>query len=138
MPKHHLLGISGSLRKGSFNTALLRAARAEMPDGATLSVDTIKGIPVYDGDAETADGIPKAVADLKDKIRAEDPVRRRLIVREEYGLRRFLCIHSTCSCPDPYVRPLINRTAPAARHLPARPAVLRARLPLHSRHGPGR
>ena len=34
----HILGISGSLRRGSFNTALLRAAVGLMPSGATLEV----------------------------------------------------------------------------------------------------
>jgi chromate reductase len=67
-----IVGLSGSLRKGSFNTALLHAAAALMPEGATLQVETIAGIPLYDGDEEARIGIPPAVARLKDAIAAAD------------------------------------------------------------------
>ncbi|HVJ11345.1 MAG TPA: NADPH-dependent FMN reductase [Burkholderiales bacterium] len=63
-----ILGISGSLRKGSYNTALLRAAVGLMPQGAELEAATLHGIPLYDGDAEAAQGIPAAVQSLKAKI----------------------------------------------------------------------
>ena len=69
-----LIGISGSLRKGSFNTSLLRAAMATSIDGATLTAGTIAGIPLYDGDLEAAEGIPPAVRTLKDQIQAADGV----------------------------------------------------------------
>ncbi len=65
-----LVGISGSLRTGSFNTALLRAAAALMPGGATLAVETVQGVPLYDGDAETANGIPPRVVALKAAVAA--------------------------------------------------------------------
>jgi chromate reductase, NAD(P)H dehydrogenase (quinone) len=64
----HLLGISGSLRKGSLNTALLRAA-ATLIEGATLEVASLHGIPLYDGDLEAAEGVPPAVQALQAKIR---------------------------------------------------------------------
>ncbi|MCM2474283.1 NAD(P)H-dependent oxidoreductase [Rhizobium sp. CG5] len=67
-----LLGISGSLRKGSYNTALLNAAIAR--SNGTLSAGTIQGIPLYDGDLEAAEGIPAAVQALKDQIEAADGV----------------------------------------------------------------
>lgn len=61
-----LIGLSGSLRRGSFNTALLRAATLLMPPDATLALRTLHGIPLYDGDVETADGIPASVVALKE------------------------------------------------------------------------
>lgn len=67
-----LVGISGSLRAGSFNSSLLRAAATLMPDGATLELGTIVGIPLYDADEEARTGIPPAAARLKDAIAAAD------------------------------------------------------------------
>lgn len=69
-----LLGISGSLRKGSLNTALLDAAAALPADGYRMETAGIYGIPLYDGDLEEAEGIPEAVAALKEKIIAADGV----------------------------------------------------------------
>ncbi|HCL66117.1 MAG TPA: NADPH-dependent FMN reductase [Rhizobium sp.] len=63
-----LIGISGSLRKGSLNTALLRAAAGLMPEGAELAIGTIRGIPLYDGDLEAEHGIPEAATVLKAAI----------------------------------------------------------------------
>lgn len=63
-----IIGISGSLRAGSFNGALLRAAAQLMPQDSQLEIATIKDIPLYDGDVEAAEGIPPAVQDLKDRI----------------------------------------------------------------------
>ena len=77
-----LIGISGSLRRGSFNTALLRAAAEFVPDGAELTVETIHGIPLYDADVETADGIPERVSALKEAIVAADGL---LLATPEYN-----------------------------------------------------
>jgi NAD(P)H-dependent FMN reductase len=77
-----ILGLSGSLRRGSLNTALLRAAAGLMPDGATLRPATLHGIPLYDGDLEAAEGIPDAVAALKDAIAGADGL---LLVTPEYN-----------------------------------------------------
>jgi NAD(P)H-dependent FMN reductase len=68
-----VLGISGSLRSGSFNTALLRAAAQSMPAGAELKIRTLHGIPLYDGDVE-ATGIPASVSELKEAFVAADGV----------------------------------------------------------------
>jgi NAD(P)H-dependent FMN reductase len=77
-----LLGISGSLRQGSFNTALLRAAVSLMPEGAALEIRTLHGVPLYDADLEHSAGIPPAVALLKDAIIDADGV---LLATPEYN-----------------------------------------------------
>ena len=69
-----ILGISGSLRAASFNTALLRAAQGLAGAGIELEIATLHGIPVYDGDAETRDGLPAAVQALKAEVQAADGV----------------------------------------------------------------
>ncbi|PTM92840.1 NADPH-dependent FMN reductase [Mycoplana dimorpha] len=69
-----LVAISGSLRKGSFNTALMRAAIAMAPDGVEIIEGSIRGIPLYDGDEEAANGVPEAAAKLKDLVAAADGV----------------------------------------------------------------
>jgi NAD(P)H-dependent FMN reductase len=63
-----ILGISGSLKRGSFNTLLLRAAAELAPPGTTIEIASIREIPLYDGDVEAAHGVPAAVQALKDKI----------------------------------------------------------------------
>jgi len=80
MPK--VVGISGSLRKGSFNTSLLRAAVEAAPAGMSIDQRTIHGIPLYDGDLEAESGIPVPVRDLKDQIAAADAL---LLVTPEYN-----------------------------------------------------
>ena len=77
-----LIGVSGSLRAGSFNSALLRAARDLMPEGATLEIGTIVGIPLYDSDLERREGTPAAVTALKEAIVASDGL---LLVTPEYN-----------------------------------------------------
>jgi NAD(P)H-dependent FMN reductase len=77
-----LIGISGSLRKSSYNTALLRAAAELAPAGTDVEVASIAGIPLYDGDVESERGIPAPVAALKDKIAAADGL---LLVTPEYN-----------------------------------------------------
>ncbi|MGF1475693.1 MAG: NADPH-dependent FMN reductase [Geminicoccaceae bacterium] len=76
-----LLGISGSLRKASFNTALLAHAAANTPDDVTLETVTLHDIPPYSGDIE-AEGLPQTVTSLAEKIRAADGV---LISTPEYN-----------------------------------------------------
>jgi NAD(P)H-dependent FMN reductase len=77
-----IIGISGSLRKGSFNTGLLRAAAEFAPDGCTVEIASIKGIPLYDGDVEEAEGVPAAVTELKDLIADSDGL---LLASPEYN-----------------------------------------------------
>jgi chromate reductase, NAD(P)H dehydrogenase (quinone) len=76
-----VIGISGSLRRGSHNSALLRAATRLMPAEASLEIASIRGIPLYDYDVEVQ-GIPAAVTQLKEAIVAADGV---LLVTPEYN-----------------------------------------------------
>lgn len=69
-----ILGISGSLRAASFNTALLHAAAGLDVEGLSVEVATLHGIPLYDGDAEAASGVPDAVKALKERWRAADGI----------------------------------------------------------------
>lgn len=68
MAERTLIGLSGSLRTGSLNSALLAAATELAPSGLKVEIATIRGIPLYDGDVEEKEGIPEAVAELKDRI----------------------------------------------------------------------
>jgi NAD(P)H-dependent FMN reductase len=77
-----IVGISGSLRQGSFNTALLRAAKELMPDGAELAIETIHGIPLYNADDEASSGVPPRVTELKNRIAAADGL---LLATPEYN-----------------------------------------------------
>ena len=77
-----ILGISGSLRAQSLNTALLHAARGLAEPGVSIEVATLHGIPLYDGDVEARDGLPAAAAELKERIVASDGV---LLVTPEYN-----------------------------------------------------
>lgn len=78
----NIIGIAGSLRSGSFNAALLRAAVEECPAGSTIEIESIRGIPLYDGDVEAAQGIPARAAELKDRIALADGL---LLVTPEYN-----------------------------------------------------
>ena len=66
-----ILGICGSLRKGSFNAAALRAAQELAPAGMTIETFDIASIPLYNEDVK-AQGFPPGVADLRAKIKAAD------------------------------------------------------------------
>ena len=77
----NILGIAGSLRRGSYNAALLRAAVATAAPYATIEVASIREVPLYDGDVE-AQGIPASVAQLKARILATDAL---LLVTPEYN-----------------------------------------------------
>ncbi len=77
----YLLGISGSLRKEATNTKLIRAA------AAAYGGDYVEGdlrVPLYDGDLETAEGVPEAVQLLADQIAGAEAV---IISSPEYNKR---------------------------------------------------
>ena len=77
-----IIGISGSLRGASFNSALLRAAVAAAPPELSIEVASIRDIPLYDGDVEAESGVPAAVSAMKDRIAAADGL---LLVTPEYN-----------------------------------------------------
>ena len=75
-----ILGFAGSLRKGSYNRALLRAAGDLIPANAVMEIFDLDSIPPFNQDLEKI--LPPAVAEFKTKIRAADAV---IIVTPEYN-----------------------------------------------------
>jgi chromate reductase, NAD(P)H dehydrogenase (quinone) len=75
-----ILGIAGSLRKGSFNRGLLRTAQQLLPPGASLEIAELHGIPVFSEDDEN--NPPETVTQFKAKIRAADAI---LFATPEYN-----------------------------------------------------
>jgi chromate reductase, NAD(P)H dehydrogenase (quinone) len=78
--KVSILGFAGSLRKGSYNKAILRAALEMVPSDAALKVFEIEGMPLFNQDLEG--NPPQIVKDFKAQIRGADAV---LIVTPEYN-----------------------------------------------------
>ena len=76
-----ILGIAGSLRAGSFNRSLLRAAVERAPEDMTIEVFDLAAVPLYNGDVEAA-GDPPGVAAFKQAIAAADGV---LMATPEYN-----------------------------------------------------
>lgn len=77
-----IIVLPGSWRKGSYNLALAKAAIECAPADCKLVLETIRDIPLYDGDSEASSGIPSAVAKLKDTIANSDGL---LLVTPEYN-----------------------------------------------------
>jgi len=78
--KLKILGFAGSLRVGSYNKALLRAATNLLPENATLEIFDLGGIPPFNQDLEM--DMPPKVKDFKTKIREADAI---LIATPEYN-----------------------------------------------------
>jgi chromate reductase len=76
-----VLGFAGSLRKASYNGAVLRAALELAPADMALETFDLHGIPLYDGDVE-AQGLPESVRAFRERIAAADAL---LIVTPEYN-----------------------------------------------------
>jgi chromate reductase len=75
-----ILGFVGSLRKGSYNKALMRAAVELVPEDATIEVFNLEGIPPFNQDLESPP--PPIVKEFKAKIRKADAL---LIASPEYN-----------------------------------------------------
>ncbi|MFA5064105.1 MAG: NAD(P)H-dependent oxidoreductase [Dehalococcoidia bacterium] len=76
----NILGFAGSLRKGSYNKALLRAAGELLPPGASIETFDLEGIPPFNQDLEGSP--PERVKEFKARIRASSAV---LIATPEYN-----------------------------------------------------
>lgn len=77
-----IIGISGSLRRGSFNTRLLQSAAKFVPGEVGFEIASIRDIPLYDADREAEHGVPESVAALKEKLAAADGL---LLATPEYN-----------------------------------------------------
>jgi chromate reductase len=82
----HVVGISGSLRKGSYNTALLHVARELMPDGMTMEIADFSGLPIFNADEDqpppSSAQAPAIVQAFRDTLRAADAL---VIASPEYN-----------------------------------------------------
>jgi len=76
----NILGLAGSLRKGSYNKAALRAAGKLVPPGSTLEIYDLDGIPPFNEDQEKE--FPPRAREFKAKVSAADAI---LIVTQEYN-----------------------------------------------------
>ena len=76
-----ILALSGSLRAGSYNTALLRAAQELAPDTLAVTLYDLRALPMYDGDLESQ-GLPEAVKHFVDALRTSDGL---LLATPEYN-----------------------------------------------------
>lgn len=76
-----ILGLPGSLRQGSFNTGLLRAARELVPPGVEVEIADIAEVPLYNEDLNREGG-PEAVRRLKERVHAADAL---LFATPEYN-----------------------------------------------------
>lgn len=102
-----LIGISGALRKASTNTGLLRALHGLLPEGVTMDIATLHGIPLFDEDVIAASGKPEVVTALAERIRAADGI---IIATPEYQfsvpgvLKNATDWLSTCNAPFKWKR----------------------------------
>jgi chromate reductase, NAD(P)H dehydrogenase (quinone) len=78
----HIFGVAGSLRRASYNMALLRAAAEMLPSGVTLEIGRIDDIPPYNADVQDSEGDPESVRRLKHQIEECDVF---LVATPEYN-----------------------------------------------------
>jgi chromate reductase len=80
----HFIGLSGSLRKGSYNTALLRTVETLLPENTTLEIASIADLPLYNADMDmpASPSRPKIVQDFREQLAKADGF---VIVSPEYN-----------------------------------------------------
>ena len=76
-----IVAFAGSLRKGSFNKSLLRAAKEDAPEGMEIEIFDLAAIPLFNADLE-AEGDPERVTEFKEAIKKADGI---LIATPEYN-----------------------------------------------------
>lgn len=69
----HIAGLSGSLRRGSYNTALLRAAQSVLPDNSKLEIVDYRDVPLFNHDVEV-EGFPEPVMAMRDGLNQADAI----------------------------------------------------------------
>ena len=121
-----VLGFAGSLRRASFNRALLRAAVEIAPDGVTIETFDLSPIPLFNADVE-AEGDPAPVADFKRRIRGSDAI---LIVTPEYnyGVPGVLKNAIDWASRPPDGSPLAGKPAAIMGATPGRTGTARSQL----------
>jgi len=80
-PVFNVVGFAGSLRRGSYNRALLRTAKDLAPPSLQIMICELDGIPLYNDDIEAA-GAPPSVVRLREAVRESDAL---LIATPEYN-----------------------------------------------------
>jgi chromate reductase, NAD(P)H dehydrogenase (quinone) len=68
---YRVVAFSGSLRRGSYNSAALRAAQKLAPAGMSIEIISLEGVPLYNEDVKQV-GFPPAVNDLRSAVRGAD------------------------------------------------------------------
>jgi chromate reductase len=77
-----ILAITGTLRKESYNTQLLKAVKEMAPKDMEIEIVTLHGVPLYDGDEEDKHGVPQSVKTLQEKVKQADGI---IIATPEYN-----------------------------------------------------
>jgi chromate reductase len=77
-----VVGLSGSLRRGSLNSAALRAVKALAPADLAIDIFDLSPIPLYNDDLRTKEGYPEGVQSFRDALKEADGV---LIATPEYN-----------------------------------------------------
>ena len=78
----HIAGLSGSLRRGSYNTALLLAAQDVLPANTKLEIVEYADVPLFNHDLERMSGFPEAVQEMRDQLARADAL---LFAAPEYN-----------------------------------------------------
>lgn len=68
----HIVAISGSLRKNSCNTGVLRAIQSQLPEGHTMDIIVPGDLPLFNQELERPDVLPAAVKEFRNRLKAAD------------------------------------------------------------------